>query len=176
MSTRIETVEELDALPVGSVVLDYEREAWQKVAEALWVCTSGDSSRLHWSAPNEQVFMLLYRPDDPAPSAEDREALGDYLADLADVGPDTPVDLTRPEYALAMLVATGHPDWQYLGERVFAALVAAAPTVDPLTPPPGWFVFGTHANDGSDAPLDFYGDDGGGMPVWERPAAPWGTR
>lgn len=53
-----------------------------------------------------------------------------------------------------------------------AALAAAAPTVDPLTPPPGWFVFGTHANDGSDAPLEFYGDDGGGMPVWERPAAP----
>ena len=69
--------------------------------------------------------------DDLDPAAVERAALGDYLADLADVGPDTPVDLTRPEYALAMLVTSAHPDWQYLGERVFAALAAAGPLVTP---------------------------------------------
>ena len=69
--------------------------------------------------------------DDLDPAAVERVGLGDYLADLADVGPDTPVDLTRPEYALAMLVTSAHPDWQYLGERVFAALTAAGQLVTP---------------------------------------------
>ena len=58
----VSTVEELDALPEGSVVLDHEGEAWQRVADQRWVCTSGDSSRLHWSDPDERVFTLLHTP------------------------------------------------------------------------------------------------------------------
>lgn len=54
-------------------------------------------------------------------------------------------------------------------DRLCDALEAAqqAPTWH-LTPPPGWFVFGTHID--SPGPLEFWGEDGGGMPIWERPA------
>lgn len=39
-----------------------------------------------------------------------------------------------------------------------------------LTPPPGWFMFGTHVDDPT--PLEFYGSEftESGMPMWERPA------
>jgi len=45
-------------------------------------------------------------------------------------------------------------------------------TIDELrislaTPPPGWFTFGTHA--GQDLPMEFWGNDQGGTPIWERP-------
>lgn len=36
-----------------------------------------------------------------------------------------------------------------------------------MDPPPGWFVFGTHAGLGTE--LEFHGRDAVGMPVWERP-------
>lgn len=36
-----------------------------------------------------------------------------------------------------------------------------------VQPPAGWYVFGTHV-DSPDAPLDFYGEDEDGMPMWER--------
>ena len=34
------------------------------------------------------------------------------------------------------------------------------------SPPPGWFVFGTHI-DAPDVALEFWGDEGG-VPIWER--------
>jgi hypothetical protein len=55
----------VDRLPVGSVVLDYEGEAWQRVALRMWVCTSGNTARsLAWvDEPAEhQEFRVLYRP------------------------------------------------------------------------------------------------------------------
>lgn len=38
-----------------------------------------------------------------------------------------------------------------------------------LDPPPGWDVFGTHAD--GDEPLEFWGEEHteDGLPVWERP-------
>lgn len=60
----VTTVEELDSLPVGSVVLDYEQEAWQKVGIGFWVSTSGGSGRLDWSEEPEenQRFRVLFIP------------------------------------------------------------------------------------------------------------------
>lgn len=54
-------------------------------------------------------------------------ALTDLMADLADTGPDTPVDPRQPGYALALLVehasAEGNEGYFLgLGERVFSAL------------------------------------------------------
>lgn len=40
-----------------------------------------------------------------------------------------------------------------------------------LTPPPGWSVFGTHISPNDTTTLEFWGDDGTGMPLWERPKA-----
>lgn len=36
------------------------------------------------------------------------------------------------------------------------------------SPPKGWFVFGHHM-DQPKVDLEFWGDDGGGLPIWERP-------
>jgi hypothetical protein len=35
-------------------------------------------------------------------------------------------------------------------------------------PPPGWFIFGTHLD--YEGPLEFWGTDVDGLPIWERPA------
>ena len=37
------------------------------------------------------------------------------------------------------------------------------------SPPPGWHTFGTHIGQPEIA-LEFWGDDGAGFPIWERPA------
>lgn len=34
----ITTAEELDALPVGSIILDVELDAWQKMTSGAWYC------------------------------------------------------------------------------------------------------------------------------------------
>jgi hypothetical protein len=75
--------------------------------------------------------------DDPSdhaarePVTQDGRTLADYVADLADAGPDTPVDLRRPEYALAVLLHHVDAEWAYLVGRVFDTLAArpSAPTV-----------------------------------------------
>jgi hypothetical protein len=36
------------------------------------------------------------------------------------------------------------------------------------TPPLGWYTFGSHAHVRGDE-LEFWGDDGTGLPIWERP-------
>ena len=53
--------------------------------------------------------------------------------------------------------------------RITDALEAAQQeTTWHFDPPPGWFAFGTHID--TPGPLDFWGADDGGMPIWERPA------
>ena len=75
MTEKITTAEELDALPVGSVVLDRDNTAWQKVEGGAWVAP--DDLDEGWPSEDlsEERPRFLYRPDAPAPSAEDREAL-----------------------------------------------------------------------------------------------------
>lgn len=92
MSETIETPEALDALPVDSVVLAHwpsgEHDdhrvvrgpgrggagsgGWTIADERTW------DSLLDWGA----VLTVLYRPDAPAPPAEDREALADHLRSI----------------------------------------------------------------------------------------------
>lgn len=61
-------------------------------------------------------------------------SLNDYLADLSNTGPDTPVDPKNPRYALALLVDMAvHQNMVWakeLGERVFAALPAPGTSYD----------------------------------------------
>jgi len=80
MTEKITTAEELDALPVGSVVLDRDNTAWQKVEGGAWVAP--DDLDEGWPSEDlsEERPRFLYRPDAPAPSAEDREALGGVRA------------------------------------------------------------------------------------------------
>lgn len=60
------TAAEVDRLPVGSVVLDVEGEAWQQVDTALWVSTSGQrTASLAWEDEQEQSFRLLWVPPQP---------------------------------------------------------------------------------------------------------------
>lgn len=74
-SETITTASKLDALPVGSVVLDGDRDAWQREASS-WVSamSSGswmDSDRLiGWHGP----VTVLFRPDAPQPSATGNSA------------------------------------------------------------------------------------------------------
>ena len=85
MSDTIETAEELDALPVGSVVrcddeegiglnvAERQPQGWQYVGSAIHF-TSGQL------AADEVPFALLYRPDHPSDAARLRagiEALAD---------------------------------------------------------------------------------------------------
>lgn len=87
MSEQITTAEEMDALPVGSVVLSeaYRRDtndvryrcAFQRLYDGAWY--RGGRFR-----DTEVAYILpaviLHRPDAPAPTDEDRDALA---ADLA---------------------------------------------------------------------------------------------
>lgn len=36
-------------------------------------------------------------------------------------------------------------------------------------PPEGWYMFGHHAGFGPTPDLEFWGEDEGGLPIWERP-------
>ena len=79
MTEKITTAEELDALPVGSVVLDRDNTAWQKVEGGAWVAP--DDLDEGWPSEDlsEERPRFLYRPDAPAPSTEDRESLAEFL-------------------------------------------------------------------------------------------------
>jgi hypothetical protein len=83
----------------------------------------------HYSPPNRCAAAGC--PHAPQPVTQDGRTLADYVADLADAGPDTPVDLRRPEYALAVLLHHVDAEWTYLVGRVFDTLAArpSAPTV-----------------------------------------------
>ncbi len=66
---EVTTVEELDALPAGSVILDKHRQAWQKVADtrwhaALWKERRESAELGAYLAP----FTVLFRPDAPQPA------------------------------------------------------------------------------------------------------------
>jgi len=85
--TEITTVEELDALPVGSVVLDAIGDAWQRGdSDDHWWCPANPFLS---ECPAEDVLevgeggaRLLYRPNTPAPSVEDRADDGVWAANL----------------------------------------------------------------------------------------------
>ena len=78
--TEITTVQELDALPVGSVARDSSGTLWEHVTDklaylggrqSLWVSTTRVGG---WTAVANLPFTVLHRPDAPAPSAEGGEA------------------------------------------------------------------------------------------------------
>lgn len=59
-------------------------------------------------------------------------------------------------------------------ERLVIMREALIPYLATLAnPPAGWYTFGTHIDretgKGLDVDLEFWGDDGGGIPLWERP-------
>jgi len=88
--TEITTAEELDALPVGSVVLVLDQE-WHRTRDGRWLCEDGDVLRTgglhHYATDADGPGLTLYHPDAPAPAAEDRE--GEHLArDLWDAEVD----------------------------------------------------------------------------------------
>lgn len=80
MTETITTPEALDALPVGSVVL-IPGETRHRVAEVRDAGTSGGrylrtfNGADHYSPQRFLPLTVLHRPDAPAPSAEDVEAL-----------------------------------------------------------------------------------------------------
>lgn len=105
MSERIETAEALDALPVGSVVLDRAGDAWMSAHRNRWV-----TADVRGDCPNAELIRrfgplaLIYRPDAPAPSDEDRGALAERVEDvLATHGclAAVPTDAIRDLVALA---------------------------------------------------------------------------
>lgn len=77
MTKHITTPEELDALPVRSVVLLPDG----RVAEVRDASTSGGrylrtfNGADHYGPERFMPFTVIYRPDIPTPPAEDREAL-----------------------------------------------------------------------------------------------------
>jgi len=74
--TEITTAEELDALPVGSVVRDRDRDEWTKRATpAVWVTPETRPFGSEYVARKWAPLTLVSRPDAPAPPAEDRKAL-----------------------------------------------------------------------------------------------------
>jgi len=82
---QITTVEELDALPVGSVVLDDGGVGHQYVGDTSEHPTSiwrGGDGQTHYGSValvrDRAPLTVLHRPDAPAPSAED---LAPYLRD-----------------------------------------------------------------------------------------------
>ena len=75
--TKITTAEELDALPVGSVVRDRDRDEWTKRATpAVWVTPETRPFGSEYVARKWAPLTLVSRPDAPAPPAEDRERCG----------------------------------------------------------------------------------------------------
>ena len=83
--TKITTAEELDALPVGSVVRDRDRDEWTKRATPpVWVTPETRPFGSEYVARKWAPLTLVSRPDAPAPSAEDREALRDDIQEAVE--------------------------------------------------------------------------------------------
>ena len=79
MTEKITTAEELDARPVGSVVVNpFDNTEYHKTRTGKWVQSSGDLWLAEEIVRDDQE-VVLYRPDAPAPSTEDRESLAEFL-------------------------------------------------------------------------------------------------
>lgn len=75
MTEKITTTEELDALPVGSVVVNpFDNGEFHKMRTGRWIDAGGSWWLASEMVQDDQEYVL-YRPDAPTPSAEDREAL-----------------------------------------------------------------------------------------------------
>ncbi len=85
MTEKITTAEELDALPVGSVVLDRDGDEWTKQATpAVWVTPETRPFGSEHVTRKWAPLTLVSRPDAPAPPLRpeaDREALRVALTD-----------------------------------------------------------------------------------------------
>lgn len=88
MTDPITTPEALDALPLGTVVLDRHGMAWQRNTPFAW--SSTDVLRLHrkrdeFVLPGSLPATVLFRPEAPTPTAADlrEEVVSDLGRDLA---------------------------------------------------------------------------------------------
>ena len=105
----ISTESELDALPVGSVVTDGDRDAWQKNRDGEWVmcgCEGAYSSRHVFSDTADIGPATLLVPataapepvrpdDDPPPSDHEVGALLDIAQSMARLDPATQARIAR---------------------------------------------------------------------------------
>ena len=84
MTEKITTAEELDALPVGSVVVDlFDNGEFHKMRTGRWIDTGGSRWLASEMVQDEQEYAL-YRPGAPTPPLQpeaDREALRVALTD-----------------------------------------------------------------------------------------------
>lgn len=115
MST-ITTAAELDALPIGSVVLDSTRDAWLRDDKA-WVCV-GASFDAGYIVKHYAPLTVLYRPDaEPEP-----QRVQPSREDVADA-------ILAKHYEPALLVySPARFHWLAVADAVLA-LFAAQPTV-----------------------------------------------
>lgn len=84
--TEIRTPEELDALPVGSVVRDRDGDEWTSLGEGVWETQETEPFGSDRIVRKWAPLTLVSRPDAPAPAVEDRGALA--LARAAVEGPE----------------------------------------------------------------------------------------
>jgi len=140
MTEKITTAEELDALPVGSVVVNpFDNTEYHKTRTGKWVQSSGDLWLAEEIVRDDQE-VVLYHPDAPAPSTEDREALARVLVPDAFPAPadgeDENIGRTfarrsayRAADAALAWFATRQPAPTVSAEQVNAGARACRPTV-----------------------------------------------
>lgn len=64
--TRIDTVDQLDALPIGSVILDNEGDAWQRRHfMTRWEIASHGACNLRFIAEDPPAILLHVPADNP---------------------------------------------------------------------------------------------------------------
>lgn len=116
MAEQITTAEELDALPVGSVVRDAQGDLWLR-QQGGWGCLTAET---HFTVLDFAPVAVLYRPDVPHPTeAEVRERVAAALVEAAEAlnygeaatirshAPENPVFKADP----LLVVSTGIAEW-----------------------------------------------------------------
>lgn len=118
------------------------------------------------SPPGEQPYMVIASPadDDFDPFKEERERElhhfeteqeNERLANELAQAQNNHADMVRKYRQREHFITQLREERQQIAKQ-FAS------------PPPGWFTFGSHV-DQPDVKLEFWGEDTGGDPIWERP-------
>jgi len=137
---QITTAAELDALPVGSVVLDRHADAWQKQEDTELLDEEGKRRESAWASTAWMVdrtaeqmfsgiptdtskysrlgpFTVLYRPDRPAPQV-DRETLVEHVSDWLAGSPSATHGVDSSDEGYSRLCVETDDEWRALAEHL----------------------------------------------------------
>lgn len=121
---EVTTAAELDALPVGSRVRDRFGDVGQHYEQGVWRYPETSDLTSRYVAGHFSTFVVLYRPDRPAPQVG-REALASQVREFA----------AECRWNAEQNGGTKRPGWLHIAGRLDDLLLAAQGDAAPATQP-----------------------------------------